>query len=209
MGTVAAIGAVGGGMALGSIGNIVGANAQTRALKRGQNIQRDYQNQLLEFQRMIYGDASPYRDLATGLLPDLEASVRNPQTSEGFKIASQEGLDLLRSNAAVSGDPNSGSSQIAQGRFLSGLTASERDRQISDMFRLAGFGQGASSQAAGQSAQLLGAAGGPAANMSNMAIQQGAVTGGLYGSLGKDISQLGLLYGLGAFNNGGMLGGGP
>jgi len=183
-------GAVVAGAGAGLAGSLTGAHAQEVGLSRAANIQQQYQQQLLDFQRMVYGEGAPFRDLAKGLLPDLRRQVLSPESSAGYKLLSREGLDLLRGNAATTGDPYSGPSQIAQGRFQAGLAASERDAQIQRMFQLAGFGSQAGGQSTAQAANLLGAAGGPATNMANLAQSQGAVQGGLYGSIGNTFAQL-------------------
>jgi len=189
-GTALALGGVAAAAGASAAGSIAGAHAQSNALTKASNIQKQYQQQLLDFQRMVYGEGAPFRDLAKGLLPDLRQQALSPESSAGYKLLSREGLDLLRGNAATTGDPYSGPSQIAQGRFQAGLAASERDAQIQRMFQLAGFSSQVGGQSTAQAANLLGAAGGPANNMANLAQSQGAVQGGLYGSLGNTFAQL-------------------
>ncbi len=83
--------------------------------------------------------ALEFGEAATGILPDLTGAVRDPTTTEAFKIASQEGVDLLRKNFARTGSPSSGPAQTASGQFLANLTAAENASRTNNLFRLAGL----------------------------------------------------------------------
>jgi hypothetical protein len=215
MGTAAAI--IVGGASL--AGSIYGSKKQSEGIKRGQDIQSRYYQELLDFQKQVYGESEPFRDIALNraeliesLMPDLTAKLLKPAgstVSERYKLAGREGMDLIRSNFATSGSPSSGPAQIAAGRFMEGLSAAEADRLINqeniNTSNLLGFTSGVPSPTTGvaESANLLGAAGGPAGNLSNLAVSQGAVTGGLYGSIGSDLSQMAMIYAMGGFGGGG------
>ncbi|TAL13949.1 hypothetical protein EPN95_04650 [Patescibacteria group bacterium] len=196
--------------AIGAGASLIGANKQSAELRKARRGQEAYQNSLLDFQRMIYGEGAPFRDLAKGLLPDLlKRFSASPESvvSPAFSLIGKEGLNLLRSNFSTSGDPSSGPAQIAGGRFLEGLGAQEADRIIqqknlmnADLLNLAGFGTGTGSSASGQALSLSVPIGQTAGNIADLTTTQGAVQGGLYGSIGNNLSQLGLLYGMGAFN---------
>lgn len=198
--------AVAAGAGASIIGNYLGAREQSKAINSASRREASFQNKMLDFQRQVYDEGTPFRDISlqyarTGAetLPRLTHDVMNPTLSAGFGLASREGLDLLSGNAATTGDPNSGPAQIAKARFMEGLLATERDRQIGDMFRLAGFGGAAGTQAnnaTGTAANLMGAAGNISGNIANMDIARGGVTGGLYGSIGNTLAQLPYLYNL-------------
>jgi len=61
--------------------------------------------------------------------------------------------------------------------------------------------------ATNQSLNLLGQEGQTGNAISDLTVGKGAVQGGLYSSIGKNISDLGLMYGMGMFGNSGGGGG--
>ncbi len=196
---------------VGGVASYQGAKKQRQAIGKAARGQEAFQQNLLDFQREVFEGGQPFRDISlefarTGAetLPQLQENVMNPTLSAGFGLAAQEGLQLLSQNAAVTGSPTSGPAQIAKGRFMAGLSSAETDRMMNNMFRLAGFGTGAGGQATaatGQAGQALGAAGGVAGNLANLQVAQGAVQGGLYGSIGQTIAQLPMAYQLSQFMN--------
>jgi hypothetical protein len=200
-----------GAMAVSGGLNYLGAREQSKAIKSAARGQEAFQNNLLDFQRQVYGEGAPFRDISlkyakTGAetLPGLTQDVQNPTLSAGYGLASSTGLQQLSSNAATTGDPNSGPAQVAKAQFLAGLLATERDRQIGDKFRLAGFGAGAGTEATnatGTAANLMGTAGNISGNIANLGVSQGAVTGGLYGATGQTLAQLPYLYNLQQYMN--------
>lgn len=198
------------------IGDIIGGNKQNKAIDQASNIQQQYYNDLLTFQKEVYGDTGPFRDIALqraqllqNLFPDLLGKLNAPASdtvSPAFTLAGNEGLNLIRSNFATSGDPNSGPSQIAAGRFMEGLGSQEAQTNIgqqnfltSGMLSLLGGGPSPTT-GVGESANLLGMAGGSVNNLSNLAVQKGAVTAGMYAAPFKDAQDIGLLWGMGAFS---------
>ena len=104
----------------------------------------DYQGAVGTRADPYYGMAGRLGEAGTGaveaLLPTLIQLAQGQQPSEGFKLTAGEGLRQLAGNFATSGAPGSGPAQIAAGRFLSGLGASERDRQIQTLLSVAGLG---------------------------------------------------------------------
>ena len=214
MGSAAAIG---GGALLGFGGQYLGARAQDKATRRAIAEQRRQFDSLMAFQQQVYGDSAPFRNLSferfqmlqnelPGLL-DLLKAPSSDTVSPAFRLAGREGLDLLRSGFATSGDPGSGAAGIAAGRFMEGLGAQEAQANIgqrnfltSGLLSLLGGGGPSPTTGTAEAVNLMGQTSGPSANISNLLQSQGAVTGGLYGSFGNTASQLGLLYGLGAFN---------
>jgi len=192
--------AVLGGSAIGAIGNIIGGSSQGRAIDRASRRQQDFQNRLLDFQRMIFEigqeQGAPFREAAIGALPGLINEVNNPTLSAGFDLASREGLEALRNSFTRSGDPNSGPAQTAGGRFMAGLLAAERDRQINNAFRLAGFGGDPSAANTRTAAQLFGPLGQSVGAQSGLDVTGGAVRGGTISSIGNTIAQLPFLASL-------------
>ena len=196
--------AIGGAAAIGGIAAYAGAKKQSSAINRAADTQAAEQQRLLDFQKQVYGDAEPFRDIQlqyaqTGAkaLPSLYDYVMNPTMSEGARMAATEGQNLISQDAATAGSPTSGPAQIAKSNFLARLMASERDRQVNDMFRLSGFGSDAgatATNATGQSANLMNAAAGIGGNIANLQTAQGAVQGGLYNTIGQTIGQLPMQY---------------
>lgn len=201
--------AIAGGAAL--LGSALGAKEQSKGIKSAANTQAAEQQRLLDFQKQVYGEAAPFRDISlqyaqTGAkaLPTLYDYVMNPTISQGARMAAEEGQNMISQDAATAGSPTSGPAQIAKSNFLARLMASERDRQVGDMFRLAGLGGDAGGQAAtatGQSGQLAQGAAGIGGNIANLQTTQGAVQGGLYNTIGQTISQLPMQYQLYNFMN--------
>lgn len=189
---------------IGGLFMYAGARKQSNAINRATDTQAAEQQKLLDFQKQVYGEAQPFRDIQlqyaqTGAktLPSLYDYVMNPTMSEGARLAATEGQNLISQDAATAGSPTSGPAQIAKSNFLARLMASERDRQVNDMFRLSGFGSDAGATAAnatGQSANLMNTAAGIGGNIANLQVGQGAVQGGLYNTIGQTIGQLPMQY---------------
>ena len=76
----------------------------------------------------------------------------------------------------------------------------QRNFQTSGLLNLLGGGGPSPTTGTTEAANLLGNTAGISGNISNLLQSQGASTGGLYGYAGNQAQQLGLLYGLGAFN---------
>jgi len=192
--------------AVGGLFMYAGARKQSSAINRAADTQAVEQQRLLDFQKQVYGEAEPFRDIQlqyaqTGAkaLPSLYDYVMNPTMSEGARMAATEGQNLISQDAATAGSPTSGPAQIAKSNFLARLMASERDRQVNDMFRLSGFGSDAgatANNATGQSANLMNAAAGIGGNIANLQVGQGAVQGGLYNTIGSTVGQLPYMYSL-------------
>ena len=191
VGTALAIG----GAVAGVAGNVIGARAQENDLTSAQTTQRKYLDLLSGFKDTVYGGTDYLRAATKKLLPGLMGSVTSPTTSEGYKIAMKEGLDLISGNAAVSGDPNSGPAQIAKGKFGANLAASETDRIMDNIFKLIGFTQSAGQQGTATAANLLTGMASPYQNISDLYAAKGENTGALWGSLGQTGMQAGLLGG--------------
>jgi len=219
MGTMAAV--VGGGALLNTAGSIYGARKQGRALNRATDQQRDFQNRLLGFQEQVYDEGAPFRaaalerlegsnDLWKENLPSLLGEAQATGMSGSSKIALDDALRLIRQNAATTGDPDSGASQISQGQAGARFAAHDNDRRFQMMMQLLGLGGDPNAQAnaaTNQSLSLLGQAGQNQNAISDLTVGKGAVQGGLYSSIGRNLSDMGLMYGMGMFNQGGGGGG--
>ena len=198
-GTALAIGA-----GAGLLGNYLGGKEQGEAIKSAAETQAAEQAKLLDFQKQVYGEGQPFRDVSlqyaqTGAktLPSLYDYVMNPQISQGAQMAATEGQNMISQDAATAGSPTSGPAQIAKSNFLARLMAGERDRQVGDMFRLAGFGGNASGMAEGataQAGQLAQTGAGIGGNIADLQVAQGNVKGGLYNTIGQTAAQLPMQY---------------
>ena len=62
-------------------------------------------------------------EYGAGFFPQLKDSIEHPTLSPAFQLYSKEGLDQLRGAYSLGGNPSSGQSQLAGGRFMEGLTA--------------------------------------------------------------------------------------
>ena len=62
-------------------------------------------------------------EFGAGFFPQLKDSIEHPTLSPAFQLYSKEGLDQLRGAYSLGGNPSSGQSQLAGGRFMEGLTA--------------------------------------------------------------------------------------
>ncbi len=167
---------------------------------------------LFDFAEEQIAREEPFRQAGLEGLESLIGAVKDPTTTEAFKIASQEGVDLLRRNFARTGSPSSGPAQIASGKFLANLTAAENAARTGNLFRLAGFGTGPS-----QGAQLGVGAFQPLpsgvvtgdlpsavpgfSQLPSLAVQSGATQAGLFSSIGKNLAQLPLQISLSKFLN--------
>src|SRR3990172_6156457 len=86
-----------GSAVIGGTAAYYGAKEQSKAIKSSANTQAREQERLLDFQKQIYGDAQPFRDIQlqyaqTGAkaLPSLYDYVMNPTMSEGARMRSEE-----------------------------------------------------------------------------------------------------------------------
>lgn len=167
---------------------------------------------LLDIINAIRAEEAPFKEaalrrtqFADEFLPTIRERVARPQLSEGFKIASREGIDLLRKSFARTGSPSSGPAQIAAGRFLSDLAGRELDRFNENLFRAAGFATGLpQSQATGLVPGLTNPlpsanSGGfgsvpsalpPASQQPNFALTSGILGGNLASSIGNTVAQI-------------------
>lgn len=98
---------------------------------------RDYLDALQE-RGSIYAQTGIERARAGAkAFPGLVEAATNPTMTEGYRLAVREGLNQLQQNFATRGAPDSSAAALAAGRFLEGVTARERDRQLETQFKLA------------------------------------------------------------------------
>ena len=120
--------AIGGAALVGGTAAYYGAKKQSSAINRAADTQAAEQQRLLDFQKQVYGEAEPFRDIQlqyaqTGAkaLPSLYDYVMNPTMSEGARMAATEGQNLISQDAATAGAPTFRPAQIAKSNFLSPL----------------------------------------------------------------------------------------
>ena len=159
---------------IGSIGpdfikSITGVDEQVDAAKAAQAQQQTFLDNMLAFQDKIFQGGAPFRQLS---LDQLRRSLGSDSiVNPAFDLAQREGLDVLGNNASTIGDPGSGASQIAKGRFSAGI-AGEKARSLINQQNVRGqlaLGAGnIGTGATGQAASLFGPAAGVQGNISNL-----------------------------------------
>lgn len=165
--------------------------------------------------------------LGSQTLQDTLAALReqalSPELSPQFQLLSREGLKQLAQQGATTGSPFSGPTQIAQGRFLAGLGASERERQLQNLYNVSQIssgllGGGQATEAAlgfgGLRSGIFGQRGGVQSNLANLrlgkGLQQAQNIYGLSSGIGQvsDAVAAAIAAGAGAgFGGGGLSGG--
>ncbi len=210
---VAVVGAIGGGLlAANATSNAAdtAAAATTQASTTAAQVQRDALAQQKEL-------AQPYTDLGKQAIPTLEsllgiapagkpgaaAGPTPQQTLEqlpGYQFAKTQGIDATKAAAASMGLALSGNTLEGIDKFSTGLADQTYGEEVNRLMGIAGLGQAA---AAGQAANI----GQGAANLGNIAMNQGntlagiaanqgASMGSIYGNIGGSIATAATLRGL-------------
>jgi len=184
----------------------------TLAAERGDR--RDQTQLAIDLINQTRAEEAPFQELALQrgkfgerFLPRIEANLSGvdipgaprPRESEIFKLNREKGLNALRRKFAVTGSPSSGGAQVAGGEFVTNITANEIDRQEAlmqqfreNLFTAAGFtGERVESQAPGLVSSATASL--PSANIgstdvSNLLQARGAIQGGLFSNLARNIS---------------------
>ncbi len=184
----AAVAAIGAQIA----GSVIGARSQERQAR----LARQQQQEFLDFSREIYEEGAPLRDLQfqdaeagvarrEAVSPTLLDSILNPTSSEVFKRAATEGLDLISAEASTRGSPSSGNAQLSRGRFIGDLTAREQDARFNRALQFAGLGGPVPTDPSG--GQAIVGVGQATAGIANLRTNEGASQAGLYSSIGRDV----------------------
>ncbi len=202
-----------GATVLGTAGSIYGSSLQSDAIEKAAESTENWQNYLVAFEERKYDEAAKFRDLAyqeasqtlamqTRQMSLVEQDIADlPQSArEYYSLAATRGTEDIISNLAPYGlSPASSTAGKAVGLMQEGLSAqeakdliSQKQFQIQSRLGLLGKSTGATAET-GYSANL---AGGTQAQglLSDLYTTEGAVTGGLYGSIGQTITQLPLYY---------------
>lgn len=132
--------------------------------------------------------------LGTALQPRL-MDLLEPKISPGYALVAREGLNQIRQQYASGGSPNSGASQLAAGRFMSGLAAEEYDKQRQTLLSLAGLAQQGGFQAGQLGLGYTGNLSGYNANIGNiyrdiasLKVGRGLTAAGQVQSMGQGFS---------------------
>jgi len=189
-----------GAAVLGTGGGLLAANKQAGALKKAQKGQGDIQQQMLDFQREVYAEGKPFREAFGRLLTSLEdqagAPIADSQLTDEVRLAEAE--------FAKTGNLRSGAFQDTIARAIERSQSRQFSRGVQAAALASGQGNFATQQAQG----LFGPIANVQGNISQLQAGQGAVQGGLFSSIGNQLGSLGTLYGLGAFDKGGLFGSG-
>ncbi len=203
-----------GGTALlgGSYLQYKGAEKQTDALEEAARGTKDWQNYLIALEERRYNDAKRFRDLAyreaetlVGTLerqiPLIEQDISEmPETArEYYALASERGTEDIMSSLSPFGLAKSSVSGKAVGTMQEGLSAIEaqdliKQKQWQTSIRMGLIGRPTGiNPSVGSGGNYISAASGAQQNLSNLTVGKGAVKGGLYGSYGSTLSQLGMM----------------
>lgn len=204
-----------GSAAIGAGASVYGASKQSKALEKAAESTENWQKYLIALEEKRYDEAARFRDLAfeeaqlkfetfQETLPLLQESIaRTPESArEAFALAGRRGTeDIMRNLAPFGLAPGSSTAGRAVGTMQEGLAGMEardligqRQFQTSAMLSLLGRTPLGVSPTTGAGSGLLSGAGQAQGNLANLFASQGAVSGGLYGSLGQTFGQLPLLY---------------
>lgn len=224
----AAIVAVGASVASGVLAKKA-ADKQAAANKKAAKTVAGFRQQVLDFQKQIYTDSQPFRDISLSeaqrgkdvrdqtvpyLLSQLMSEDQPGERGYGkdFDLAASEGLDQIQRNFATKGSPSSGAAQVAAGRFTSGLVASEeqrriqrREARINNIFRLSGMGGIPNpTTGVGESLQALNIGQASTQDLAGLQVQQGAIQASGLQAWANTAQQIGSI----ASSYGGGFGGG-
>jgi hypothetical protein len=138
-------GAVVGGL-ISQGGTILGHKGAQKDYAAAEKQLTDFQVMLHEFINREYAKSDPLRQQALDTsaasgrgLADFERVARDPTTSPQFQLLAREGLRSIQGDFSTGGDPASGPAQLAAGRYMVGLGASERERQDRNLAALSGL----------------------------------------------------------------------
>lgn len=139
-----------------NVADLVGAQDQQRLLKQAEQGMEKNAGTLQSFMDSEYAKTQPLRTeglqygaAGASALPILQDYATNPTMSAGFKTSMKEGLNALQADFATRGSPQSGPAAMAAGRFATGLTNAELDKQQQAAQFLAGMGAQAAPALAG------------------------------------------------------------
>ena len=182
------IAAIAGGLAGGLVNSLVGGGKAISGLGKGLTQLTKLDEDIVAYIKTLAGPQEAFmaqgqqlagfgQETLQTTLQALREQALNPTASPGFKLAAEEGLRQIANNFSTQGAPDSGPAQIAAGRFMTGLAANERDRQLQTLYNVAQVG-----------ANITG--GGQA---TEAALGFGAQRGGLFGervALNQNIAEL-------------------
>ena len=191
-GTAMGIGAaIGGGLGL----QAMGAQAQERALRRGQATQEQISARAQLFQEQMFAEARPFREAALRGVERAEEAVG----TQALDSQLAEEQRLLRSSLAATGNLRSGAGLLGEARAIERA----QDRRFARVIRAGTLAQGSAIPLQGQAASLFTPISQIGSDIAQTQIAQGAVRGGLFGSMGETLTglpmQMALFKSLGVF----------
>lgn len=184
-------GAVAGAVVGGGI-SYLGAKEQAKGIERAGEAAGVSGARALEFQKEIYGEAAPYRELGREALPFLREDIlaAEPGASPLYQRALTGGIEDIQTQLAGYGLADSSVAGTAIGEFTGELSARDIADIRSRRMALTGFrgaGTGGALQAGEAAARAAGEGG-------RLDVAGGAVRGGLYGSLAQTAAGLPLQF---------------
>jgi len=173
-------GAVAGAVVGGGL-SYLGAKEQAGGIEKAGEAAAASEARALEFQKEIYGEGAPFRELSREAIPFLREDIlaTDPGTSPLYQRALTGGIEDIQTQLAGYGLADSSVAGKAIGEFTGELSARDVADIRSRRMALTGF-QGAGTAGA---LQAGGAAASATRERGRLDVAGGAVRGGLYGDL--------------------------
>lgn len=172
----------------GTIGAVMGSDAQTEAANTAAEAQKSAQQVQKEIYNQQRSDFEPFRQVGVGAISDYQKMLNggyNMQESPAAKYALQQGTKSMNRNLAARGLSGSGNAAQRLSELSSGIAASDYQNQYNRLADALKLGTGASS-AMSQASNTYGSqVGQGAANLGNLANQSGQARASLYSGLGS------------------------
>jgi len=187
------------------IGNIFGADEQSEAIEKAAKSTENWQKYLVNLEKRKYDEAERFRNLAFNeakmkvramrtAMPLLKQyATSEPGTSPQYQTALRRGTQSMMQNLAPYGLTKSSVTGEGMGELTGSLLSADWQNILNTQKALAGYQTGISPETGYPN---MGAAGQAQSDYSSLIGAQGAVQGGLYGSLGQTAQQLPMYYSL-------------
>lgn len=171
----------------GSLGAVMGADAQDEAAKTAANAQLATSSQQKQIYDQMRADFEPYRQVGLGAIPALQNAVLGnwePNQSPAAKYQLRQGNLALMRGLGARGLAGSGLAPYKLGELSSQVAASDYQNQYNRLLDLVKIGTGASAATGGAAQGLSSAYGQAGTNLANIYSQMGANKASLYSGMG-------------------------
>jgi len=187
------------------IGNIFGADEQSEAIEKAAKSTENWQKYLVNLEKRKYDEAERFRNLAFNeakmkvgamrtAMPLLKQyATSEPGTSPQYQTALRRGTQSMMQNLAPYGLTKSSVTGEGMGELTGSLLSADWQNILNTQKALAGYQTGISPETGYPN---MGAATQAQGQYSDLLTSGGAVQGGLYGSLGQDLTRMPYYYNL-------------